>query len=152
MMEMTTGFWLAAGIVALAYATGWLLPIGRHLPGFSFFRGPGRYGIVTTLAIALLSGQLLGQLSRQSSSRFACGVLFAIVFGSTCGDLWLVSRMVKYTYLVRNPAITFRNDSPVRQMLFAEKEIPRMLAPGPNVGNLLGVSCVPWYLGIAPSE
>ena len=39
-----------------SFAGGWLLPIGRHLPGFSFFRGPGRYGIVATLTIALLAG------------------------------------------------------------------------------------------------
>jgi hypothetical protein len=36
--------------------------------------------------------------------------------------------------------------------LMAESRPPRLLAPGPNVGNLLGVSCVPWYLGIAPAE
>jgi hypothetical protein len=34
----------------------------------------------------------------------------------------------------------------------AEPLPPRLLAPGPNVCNLLGVSCVPWYLGIAPAE
>ena len=62
-LRRTTGFWLIAGFFALVYATGLLLPIGRHLPGFSFFRGPGRYGIVTTLAIALFAGQMLSQLA-----------------------------------------------------------------------------------------
>jgi hypothetical protein len=33
-----------------------------------------------------------------------------------------------------------------------EAKPPRLLAPGPNVCNLVGVSCVPWYLGMAPAE
>ena len=79
-------------------------------------------------------------------------MVFAAIFASTAGDLWLVSRMVTYTYLVSQPAISFRDDSPVRQRLTSESTLPRLLAPGPNVGTLLGVSCVPWYLGIAPAE
>ena len=81
-MEMTTGYWLIAGLFALVYATAILLPIGRHLPGFSFFRGPGRYGIVTTLAIALLAGQMFGQLmaanfdTHHSNTRRDAGVRF----------------------------------------------------------------------------
>ena len=151
-MSATTGFWLIAGLLALVYATGCLLPIGRHLPGFSFFRGPGRYGIVTTLAIALLAGQMLSQLAPRIASRFSRTLVLSMIFFSTCGDLWLVSRMVKYTYMVSPPRIAFREASEVRLRLLAELNLPRLLAPGPNVGNLLGVSCVPWYLGIAPAE
>ena len=36
-------FWTIAGLIALVYATGWLLPVARYIPGFNFFRGPGRY-------------------------------------------------------------------------------------------------------------
>jgi len=151
-LRRTTGFWLIAGLLALVYATGLLLPIGRHLPGFSFFRGPGRYGIVTTLAIALFAGQMLDQLVSRISNRFTRVLLLAFVFSSTFGDLWLVSRMVKYTVMVSPPRIAFREASEVRQRLLAEPLPPRLLAPGANVGNLLGVSCVPWYLGIAPAE
>lgn len=149
-LQNTTGYWLIAGLLALLYATGSLLPIGRHLPGFSFFRGPGRYGIVTTLAVALLSGQMLSRLNVRVTSRFIRILLMAMIFGSTSGDLWLVSRMVKYTVMV-SPPISFRDASEVRRQLLAESQLPRLLAPGPNVGNLLGVSCVPWYLGIAPA-
>ena len=146
------GFWLFASLFAVLYATGALMPIGRQIPGFSFFRGPGRYGIVPTLAIALFAGQMLGQILPKLSSRFARSVFLAIVFLSTGSDLWLVSRMVRYTVMVTPPRINFRNDSVVRQKLQQETQIPRLLSPGPNVGNLLGVSCVPWYLGIAPAE
>ncbi len=152
MIQITTGYWLVAGVFALVYATGWLLPIGRHVPGFSFFRGPGRYGIVTTLAVALLAGHRLDRLAASISSRFLRILLLAAIYSSTWGDLWLVSRMVTNTIMVSRPFISFRSASPVRQLLLAEPGLPRLLAPGANVGNLLGVSCVPWYLGIAPAE
>lgn len=151
-MDVTTGFWLAAGFVALIYATGLLLPIGLHLPGFRFFRGPGRYGIVTTLSISLLAGQMITCLKFNLSTSLSRWAFLTIVFCSTCGDLWLVSRMVKYSYIVKQPAIAFRHQSVVREQLRKSPAIPRLLAPGPNVGNLLGVSCVPWYLGMSPEE
>ena len=152
LMSATTGFWLIAAILSLIYATGWLLPIGRHLPGFSFFRGPGRYGIVATLTIALLAGQWVTHYSFRISNRSQRILILILVFVSTCGDLWLVSRMVKYSYIVSRPAISFRHESIVAQRLKQEESMPRLLAPGPNVGNLLNVSCVPWYLGMAPEE
>lgn len=151
-MDATTGYWLLVAALALVYATGWLLPIGRELPGFSFFRGPGRYGIVTTLAVGLLAGQMLGELMRRNWSVMAKSTLLAAILASATGDLWLVSRMVTYTTIVSAPAINFRDASPVRKLLASEDELPRLLCPGPNVGTLLGVSCVPWYLGIAPAE
>jgi hypothetical protein len=152
MISATTGYWLVAGLLAMVYATGWLLPIGLSLPGFNFFRGPGRYGIVTSLVIALLAGQTLSQFGLRASSPLIRTLVFALVSCSTCGDLWLVSRMVKYTYMTATPAISYRDASEVRKRLLAEPRLSRLLAPGPNVCNLLGVSCVPWYLGIAPAE
>lgn len=152
LFDRTGGYWLIAGSLALIYATGMLLPIGLHLPGFRFFRGPGRYGIVTTLAVALFAGSMLSRLRVRFSNRIGRIALMAIVFSSTCGDLWLVSRIVKYTMMINPPAIAFREASDVRRMMLAEPMPPRLLAPGPNVCNMLGVSCVPWYLGIAPAE
>ena len=152
LLQLTIGYWLIVGLFALLYATGILMPIGRHIPGFSFFRGPGRYGIVPSLAIALFAGQMLSNLLARMTSKTACISLMAFVFASTCGDLWLVSRMVRYTVMVRPPRIAFREASEVRRTLREEPAMPRLLAPMPNIGNLLGVSCVPWYLGIAPAE
>ncbi len=51
--------WWGIGLAALLYTPGWLLPLTRHLPGFNFFQGPGRFGIVTALAVALLAGSAL---------------------------------------------------------------------------------------------
>lgn len=152
LLQRSTTYWLIAGFFGLLYATGLLLPIGRHLPGFSFFRGPGRYGIIASLAVALFAGQMLSLLAQRLSIRTARGVLILLAFGSTCGDLWLVGRMVKYAFVVNPPRISLRDQSEVGRLLKAETRTPRLLAPGPNVCNLLGVSCVPWYLGMAPAE
>ncbi|MCH7720706.1 MAG: hypothetical protein IH988_06910, partial [Planctomycetes bacterium] len=54
--------WGLMGIAAVIYATGWLVPVTRHLPGFGFFVGPGRFGIVTTLAAALMAADVLNRL------------------------------------------------------------------------------------------
>ena len=144
-------FWLIVGGVAAIYATGWLLPVARYIPGFNFFRGPGRYGIVTTLAVAILAGRGLGKLIAGRSAIGRSAILVCIVW-STVGDLWLVSRMVKYAVMVSRPAITLRNQSPIRKLLLEQPEAPRLYAPMQNLGNLLGVSCLPVYLGIAPAE
>jgi hypothetical protein len=145
-----TWFWVIVGGLALIFATGLLLPIARHVPGFNFFRGPGRYGIVTTLAVAILAGRGLGAILERRSGFGRIAIVGCILW-STVGDLWLVSRMVNYAVMVSHPPITFRDRSPVRKLLLEEPLAPRLYAPGQNLGNLLGVSCLPVYLGIAPS-
>ena len=144
-------FWGGAGLLAALYATGWLLPVARFIPGFNFFRGPGRYGIVTTITIALFAGRGLDALKLSRRSPLAV-MLLGLVFWSTVSDLWLASRMVRYAVMVDRPPISFRDQSPIRKILLGEKQAPRLYAPGQNLGNLLGVSCLPVYLGIAPSE
>jgi hypothetical protein len=66
-LRSETRFWVICGVVALIYATGWLLPVARYIPGFNFFRGPGRYGIVTTMGLAVLAGRGLTELVRSRS-------------------------------------------------------------------------------------
>ncbi len=144
-------FWVIAGALAVIYATGWLLPVARLIPGFNFFRGPGRYGIVTTLAVAILAARGLDSILERRAV-FGRLALLGCVLWSTLGDLWLVSRMVTYSVMVARPPITLRGESPVRKLLLAESEMPRLYAPAQNIGNLLGVSCLPVYLGIQPSE
>lgn len=55
-------FWLLIGVAALLYTPGWLIPYFDRLPGFSYFQGPGRYGVLTTFAVALLAGLGLDRL------------------------------------------------------------------------------------------
>ena len=57
-------FWLAVAIVSGLYTSGWLLPLTRHLPGFSYFQGLGRYGLLTTWAVAVLAGSVVDRFLR----------------------------------------------------------------------------------------
>jgi hypothetical protein len=54
--------WIALALAALAYTPGWLLVVTRHIPGFDFFQDPGRYGVITTLGVAVLAGKSLDRL------------------------------------------------------------------------------------------
>lgn len=78
-----TLLWLLLGLAALIYTTGWMLPVTEHLPGFRFFQGPGRFGIVTTLAVAILAATTLDRiLSASMLSKRSAGLLTAITLVS----------------------------------------------------------------------
>jgi hypothetical protein len=64
-------FWLLIEWITCSYTTGWLLPITEHLPGFRYFQGPGRYGLLASWSTALLVGLIVS------------GKAFAIRFGSS---------------------------------------------------------------------
>jgi hypothetical protein len=142
--------WLVLGLAAFAYTSGWLLPVTRHLPGFGFFRGPGRYGIVTTLAAGLFAGSALDALMiRRHGPRRLLPVAF--VFVLTVADLWLISRLVTYSPMVAEPPINSLGESEVRRILERSEAPVRLWAPGANLPNLLGVASTPPYLGIGPA-
>jgi hypothetical protein len=63
-LDRSVLFWLAVAIVSGLYTSGWLLPLTRHLPGFSYFQGPGRYGLLTTWAVAVLAGSAVDHFLR----------------------------------------------------------------------------------------
>ncbi len=71
--------WAVLGLAALLYTTGRLVPIGEHLPGFRFFSAPGRYGLITTLAIGLLAGKGLDWMRNTNSSVLQAVVLLAFI-------------------------------------------------------------------------
>lgn len=137
-------------LVAAVYATGWLMPCLQALPGFGFFRGPGRATILTTLALAVLSGRALdGLLSRSARMQTAWGTLALFV---TAVDLAILPWAVSYSVVVSQPPIAQRDASPVRRLLMAEEGPVRLYAPGANLPNLLGVASTPVYLGLGPRE
>jgi hypothetical protein len=142
--------WSGLGFAALIYTTGVLITVLQHVPGFSFFMGPGRYGIVTTLAVALLAGAALDSLLRQRSG-FGRALLLLVILGGTAADLWIVSRLVTYATILEKPVLRRLAQSPVRQLLAAEPTLPRLFCRGPNLANLLGVASTPPYLGIGPA-
>ena len=143
--------WLILSAAAVFYAFGWLVPVTKHLPGFGFFMGPGRYTIITTMGLAIICGLVLDALLRRKS-RTMRYMITAIVAAITLPDL-----IASGTYpvcdaqIVPTPPIAGLPDSWVAAALRKES-VPRLLAPGPNVGNLFSVSCVPQYLGLGPAE
>lgn len=136
------------GLCGVLFATGWLLPVAEYLPGFSYFRGPGRYGVVITLAVGLLAGTGFNRvLSRLGG---AAPLAAMAIFGVTVADLWWVADQQWYTFQVSDPPIRFRADSNVARELAKFEGLPRMLAPGSNLATLTGFAASPPYLGFGP--
>ena len=141
--------WAVIGLLFLAYTPGWFCPLTQHLPGFSFFEGPARYGVTTTLAAAIVAAIAMNQLTTNGViGNLACLIIAAL----TVAEFYVVADQVAVAEMVPEPAITFRDQSPVREALAERPEQCRLLAPGPNVPNLFGVAAMPVYLGLAPSE
>jgi hypothetical protein len=149
----TAGFWLLITCVSTVYAFGWLVPLFKHLPGFGFFMGPGRYTILGTLALSLLAGVVFDTFLRRSRwlQRW---VFFAVVSMFTFADLRWSSVVVSDAVAVAAPPYRFLEDSWLGKYLrLADAKAPvRLFAPGANVANLFGVSCVPQYLGLCPAS
>ena len=143
-------FWLGLAVFGMVFATGCLLPVFEHLPGFGFFHGPGRYGLLATVAVSLASAIGIERIGNWN--RFAAGRWLPIVcLAVTLGDLGIVSQIVTYAIPVPNPPIAARSESPVRRLLLQEPLPARLFAPGPNLPTILRVSAVPVYLGIGPA-
>ncbi|MCG6155093.1 YfhO family protein [Rubinisphaera sp. ICM_H10] len=139
------------GLLAAVYATGWLIPWFQHLPGFGFFRGSGRFGLVTTLAAALWAGFGLDQLRRKLPANVGL-VLFVLTGVVTLVDLSLVSQRITYAFMVAETPLTRIEDSPVRQLLKEASPPARLFAPGPNLPTITGIAATPVYLGLGPEE
>jgi hypothetical protein len=167
-LDRRLAIWLGLGLGAVAYATGILIPVTKHLPGFSFFEGPGRFGIVATLAVGLWAGfgfDRFLQRCRGSGRR----LVIAFVFALSIGDLWLVSRQTvadpwlmteiewlvgpqsKFVYLVSHPPVKRLDSSPLRKILSQETQPVRLFSEGKNLPSMLGAATLPTYLGLGPS-
>ena len=146
-----TATWLVLSIAGIIYATGLLVPMAQHLPGFGFFRGPGRWGILAALGVGLIVGKAAGAvlMNRSRSKQFIlCGAIFVL----TVADLWYVSRVVSVVALLEKSPLPNVEQSAVRKILDDYPGTPRVYGPGPNLLNLLGHASVPEYLGIGPAE
>jgi hypothetical protein len=143
--------WLCFAIAAIVYTTGLLFPLARHLPGFAMFHGPARFGIVATLAMAILGGRALDVICRRlrAARRWA---IPAIVFVLTVADLRAVGLEVTYATVSLHTSLSDVVNSPVGALLRRFPQPVRVYAPSPNVANLLGVSSLPIYLGFLPSQ
>ena len=155
--------WILIGGSGLLLATGWPLVLLKSLPGFGFFMGPGRYGILAALSIALLAGagwdRLFGSIDLLRKPRRWS---FLLAFCVTIVDLWAVSReyvlgtgvatgrQVFYASLVDQVPIDFQHESRMEERLLSQRPVARLYAPGANIPSLLGISSLPVYLGLGP--
>lgn len=146
--------WMLLAGLAVVYSFGWLVPVFRHLPGFGFFMGPGRYTIITSMGLALVSGMVLDVWTRKRSAsvRTVIGIVVSMI--TLCDVLKSSEPPVCDAQIVATPPIDGLAESWVARLLQSENKIApvRLLAPGANVGNLFGVSSAPQYLGLGPAE
>lgn len=144
--------WMIAGVAALIYATGWLVPVMKVIPGFGYFMGPARYTIVTAMAGAVLSGAALDVILRRRSAFLKASIPL-ILAAVTLPDLLWSGRAVSDAVQISSSPMAQLKFSWIAETLRASGvHDVRLLMPGPNVGNLYGVSCVPHYLGLGPSD
>ncbi len=166
-------FWMTAACLAMIYATGWLSPVTRLLPGFSYFTGPGRYTIITSLAVAIICGWAVRLWIKPFTVPTRTAIYCCLV-GLTVFDLYLIGRNLPwmagdnvgffdgngygYAVVTSNPPAANRQSSlsvqshGITQFLNQETFPPRLLTPGPNLINSLGIASTPVYLGIGPQE
>ena len=168
--------WAVLSGLMVLLATGALLPVIRYVPGFNFFSGLGRYGMVASLGLALLSAaafDFVASAFRQRAVRsfvvqrpfsteassvgfvpVSVGfcVFISLVFGVAVFDLWTVSQWVTNAFPLEDPPIAHRSQSEIRRILAAAPQPVRLFAPGPNLPTLTGYSATPQYLGLAPRE
>jgi hypothetical protein len=71
--------WIALAVLFLLYTPGWILAVTRHLPGFDFFQDPGRYGVITTLGVAVLAGKSLDRLRSTGALWLSLALLVGFV-------------------------------------------------------------------------
>lgn len=139
--------WLVLGAVGLLLATGAVMGALADVPGFSYFRYPGRYGVMTQLAVAVLAGMALDRVRIASAAwRGGFGAMVLLVSGA---DLFLVGRHVQYLSVVERPTLDRRDRSEVFRQLAPSD---RVLAPDGNTLALSSAACVPPYLGIGPAQ
>ncbi|MFP6768915.1 MAG: YfhO family protein [Planctomycetaceae bacterium] len=148
--------WCGLGALALAYTPAWHLPITRHLPGFGFFTGPGRYSIVTTLSVAVLSAAAWQWLTTRSLLVRRGGIALLVTasfFPLLTWDLWEVSRKQTYAVFMQRSLIDRVDASPVTARLRSITGQPvRLFCDYQNLPTLMGVASTPVYLGLGPAE
>ena len=144
--------WGMLSVCMVLLATGAFLPVIRYLPGFNFFSGLGRYGLVVSMSLALLSSAALDFVAAAIPKSALKRLVYVLVFGVAVFDLWIVSQWVTNAFPLDDPPIAHRSQSEIRRVLAAATQPVRMFAPGPNLPTLTGFSATPQYLGLAPGE
>lgn len=139
--------WMLLAGVGLLLATGIESEALSGLPGFGYFRYPGRYGILTQLGVSMLAARGAERwLPRKPIAAFL--VAAVLLVGLVCDFRWVAFR-VTYVSMVRPPIFQLRERSEVFRRL---TPTDRVLAPDGNTLALSGAATVPPYLGLGPAE
>jgi hypothetical protein len=143
--------WSALGILALIHATTCVRSLTDGLPGFGYFTGPGRFGAITTLAVAMISGLVWRQLGTRWPARWST-LAGAIVWVVTLLELGWVDSQNRGVVQVLDAPIAVRERSPLRSLLADAPQPVRLFCRGQNVATLLDVASTPTYLGLSPAQ
>lgn len=138
--------WFLLLILGAMLAQGWPFAWLARLPGFSYFRYPGRYGILAQVGAAVLVALGADRIfPRFPISRNAA--LLAMFLATGADYLW-VARTVQVVAMIRPPMISQMGESEVFARL---TPTDRVLAMDGNTLALSGASTVPPYLGMGPA-
>lgn len=130
----------------LVLGTGVVSKYLAAAPGFSFFRYPGRYGLLAQLGVSLLLAQAL---ERSIAARPRLGQLLALsVLTVSLAEFYWVGGKVQYVAMVNPPPLAAIERSEVLKRL---SPTDRVLAMDGNTLALSGAACVPPYLGMGPA-
>jgi hypothetical protein len=82
-------FWTMTASVALLYTGGLFVDWLAALPGFSYFQGPGRFGILVALAVGVLAGSTWDRMATSRSRMMTTWVDLALYCG-LLNAVWLI--------------------------------------------------------------
>ena len=139
--------WLLLLVVGITLASGLPFAWLARVPGFGFFRWPGRYGLMAQLAVAVLTGAA-ADLFVRGFRRIGMPVILVLLIGNAV-ELYWVGHTVQYVDMVNPPIIDRIDDS----QAFAQLEpTDRVFAIDGNTLALSGAACVPPYIGLNIAE
>jgi hypothetical protein len=137
--------WLLLALSGLLLATGLPFVVLKHVPGFSFFRYPGRYSLIAALFGSLVITAFLDRFFQKTSSRFiAAMIVGALAFA----EFYWSSRAVGYVVMQNPPPLSRVKDSEILRRLTPQD---RILAPDGNTLAVGPAAHVPPYIGLQPA-
>ena len=144
--------WCVLIPLSVVFAVGWVTPTYQHVPGFGYFKIPGRYGIVAALGLAVLGGAGLQRVTEWVPERFhpARWLVPGLAVGLLAANLYWHSRAVTFTEFVPIHSRDLVEESELRDVLEADAAVPRVWMPGQNTLAVLGLSVVPGFVGLPP--
>lgn len=142
--------WVVVAICGMLLVTGWWSRFAAWLPGFNYFTGPGRYGLMVQLAVAVFAAQGTQSILEFMGARSGWRTVFtAFVFVAVWFDLAWVARRVQIAHVVDDPPIKRQAQSIAASLL---RDGDRLVSRNQNAISLCGTATLPVYLGIGPRE